>query len=78
MVFDSFESVMMAVIDKNSPFHVPQDDFNMIAVKGTKNGIKNIDGHLVPMPCRSLRVVKSMEVREDDTFVIAFPKSGNN
>lgn len=69
--------LMKEINDPNSQYYVPKEDFEFIPVKGTKAGVKSRNGHLVPILCRNLSVVKNMEVREDDTFVITFPKSGN-
>lgn len=68
--------VMKAMNDKNSPFYVEVEQFEWIPVKGTLRGIKSQNGHLLPVMVRNLKVSKHLEVRNDDTFVVTFPKSG--
>jgi hypothetical protein len=68
--------LMNKMKDPNSEYYVPETDFEYIPIKGTKRGVKSFKGHLFPIICRNATLAKTMKVREDDTFVITYPKSG--
>lgn len=69
---------LQSMNDPNSPFYVPKFEFEMIPFKGLKHGLKRYNDHLLPMIVRNPTVVKNLEVRGDDTFVVTFPKSGTH
>lgn len=73
---DTFIDTVTSWTDKNSPYYVEEQEHDFVPVKGYKNGIKRIDGVLLPFHARNLTTVKNMDVRADDTFVISYPKSG--
>ena len=62
--------------DPNSEFFVPREKNVIVPVKGHRHGLQLIDGILLPHLFRNQSIVKNMEVREDDTFVVSYPKSG--
>lgn len=68
--------IMRSKNDPNWEFYVPKDELENVTIKGTKFGLKRFNGYLLPQHCRNLSVVKSMEVKDDDTFVVTYPKSG--
>lgn len=74
---DHIKAMMQAMNDKNSPFYVQPEQFEMVPVKGIEKGLKCRNGQYLPFLVRNLSVTKNMDVREDDTFVVTFPKSGN-
>jgi hypothetical protein len=41
-----------------------------------RHGLKKVDDMLMPLLIKNLDVVKTINVRADDTFVIGYPKSG--
>ena len=67
---------MKGLNDPESPYYVPWQNSEIKPFKGLQNGIQLYKGHLLPRVCRNLEVVKSMEVKPDDTFVVTYPKSG--
>ena len=62
--------------DPNSEFYVPRGKHEIVQVNGFRHGLQLIDGIHMPHLYRNRSVVKNMDVREDDTFVISYPKSG--
>ena len=71
-------SFMFAMSDPSSPVYIPKFEFEMVPFKGLKNGVKTYKGHLLPMVCRNPTMLKQIDVRESDTFVVTFPKSGTH
>lgn len=71
------KELMIATNDTKSSFYVPKGDFIYKHLKGYTNDVQEYKGILLPFLCRNPEVVKDMEVREDDTFVITYPKSGS-
>lgn len=67
---------MMHLNDPNWEFYVPRENHEKVPIKGTKNGLQRINGLFLPQLCRNLSVIKNIDVREDDTFVVTYPKSG--
>ena len=67
---------MKGLDDPESPYYVPRLEYETKPFKGNQNGLQVYKGHLLPSICRNAEVVKSMEVKPDDTFVVTFPKSG--
>lgn len=72
---DIFE-LTKALNDASHEFYVEREDFDLIPVKGYKNGLKYSGGIYLPLMFRNSQELKNMSLREDDTFVITFPKSG--
>lgn len=62
--------------DPSWEFYVPREEAEVVPVKGFPHGLKRINGHLLPQLCRNVSIFKSLEVRENDTFVVTYPKSG--
>ena len=52
------------------------EDMQIEKIPGYKNGLKIANGSYLPMYVRNLSIIKSMELRDTDTFVIGYPKSG--
>ena len=67
---------MKGLNDPESPYYVPKQEHEMRPFKGLKDGIKIYKGLILPMVSRNVEIVKSMDVKPDDTFVVSFPKSG--
>lgn len=65
---------MKGLNDPTSPFYVPPYEFEIIPYKGLKNGVKTYKGHILPFICRNPVVIKEIDVKETDTFVVTFPK----
>lgn len=63
--------------NKESDFYVEPEQFEVVNVKGTKYGYKCRDGTLLMNTVQNLACVKNLELKNDDTFVIGFLKSGN-
>lgn len=70
------KTIMISREDPNWPYYVPDANYEKVSVKGHRYGLRRLNGHYLPNLCRNLSVVKSMDVREDDTFVVTYPKSG--
>lgn len=68
---------MISMHDPNWEFYVPKQQLENVPLKGSKVGLQRFNGHLLPQLCRNLTVIKDMDVRPDDTFVVTFPKSGS-
>ena len=64
--------------ENNKDFYVKPEEFETEPVKGLTNPIKKRDGIYVPNEIINLACVKNIKLREEDTFVIGFPKSGKN
>lgn len=62
--------------DPTSPFYVEPEDFEKVSIDGLKYGLKIRDGILLPNFVRNLSMIKSLELRGDDTFILGFMKSG--
>ena len=52
------------------------EKFDSEEVPCLKNGLKKSNGNYLPNYIRNLSIIKTMELRNDDTFVIGYPKSG--
>lgn len=63
-------------LDKTSEFYVEPEEFEIVEVKGCANGCKRRHGTFVSNMVTNLSVIKSLELRENDTIVVGFPKSG--
>jgi hypothetical protein len=59
-----------------SKYYVEEEEFEWEPVEGTKNGLKKRDGIYFPMFIKNLSLIKDIEIRPDDIFVISYPKSG--
>lgn len=62
--------------DKTSDYYLEKQEFEWEPVEGTKHGLKKVNNTYLPMLVKNLDSVKKLEIREDDTFVIGYPKSG--
>jgi hypothetical protein len=62
--------------DKLSKYYVEEENLEWDPVVGTKNGLKKRDGIYFPMYIKNLSLIKRIQVRPDDIFVISYPKSG--
>lgn len=70
------KTILIHLNDPNWEFFVPREKYEIVPIKGTRFGLKQINGLFLPQLCRNLSVIKKMDVREDDTFVVTYPKSG--
>jgi hypothetical protein len=75
-VSESFKEKLRESLKKSSKYYVEEENFEWEPVEGTKNGLKKIRNTYFPMWVRNISIVKSIDVRPDDTFVITYPKSG--
>lgn len=64
--------------DPEHDFYIKPEKFDIVPVKGFKNGLKKRDGILLQNMVVNLECVKNLELKKDDAFVIGFPKSGMN
>jgi len=74
-----FEKMFFLTSDKNSPFYVEDENLETVPVKGFSNGMKRAkpgSDILLHIGVRNLSNIKNMKLRDDDTFVISYPKSG--
>jgi hypothetical protein len=62
--------------DKNSPYYVEQEEFERVDLPGVTRGYKKRDGILLSNMFRNMSLIKNMPIKEDDTFVVTYPKSG--
>lgn len=74
----NLEEFLLASKNPQSPLYVPQGEFKYVPLKGYKNVVPSFNGNFLPFFMRNVEVIKNMDVREDDTFVISYPKSGIN
>lgn len=72
----NYKELLSAMDDPSSAYFVPNGEFEMVSLKGFKYPVKSYRGYMLPPMCRNIEVVKTMSVRENDTFVITYPKSG--
>lgn len=63
--------------DPTSEFYIKPDTFEMENVKGFNGPIKKLDGTLIMNDVVNLSNLKNLKLRDTDTFIIGFPKSGN-
>ena len=61
---------------KSSKYYVEEENFELELIEGTKNGLKKLKNTYFPMWVRNISIIKSIEIKPDDTFVITYPKSG--
>ena len=47
-----------------------------VSVSSFKYDLKKRDGRYLPKYIRNLSLIKSLEIRSDDAFIIGYPKSG--
>ena len=74
-----FEKMFHLINDKDSPFYVEDENLETVPVKGFSNGMKRAkpgSDILLHIGVRNLSNIKNMKLRDDDTFVISYPKSG--
>ena len=55
---------------------IEEDKFEKEDIPCLKLGLKKKDGCYFPNYVRNLSVIRSLELRKSDTFVIGYPKSG--
>lgn len=55
---------------------IEEEGFENEQIPGLRLGLKKKDGCYLPNYVRNISVIKSLELRKDDTFVIGYPKSG--
>ena len=74
-----FEKMFDLINDRDSPFYVEDENLETVPVKGFSNGMKRAkpgSDILLHIGVRNLTNIKNMKLRDDDTFVISYPKSG--
>jgi hypothetical protein len=62
--------------DKNSAYYVEDENYEIEQIKGFKNGLKKHEGTYLSIIIRNVSLLKNIKLRENDTFVIGYPKSG--
>jgi len=62
--------------DENSEFYIKPDVFETQEIKGFNAPIKIYDGTLLMNDIINISNLKNLPLRNEDTFVIGFPKSG--
>lgn len=67
---------MKATNDPSSPLYVPKYEFDRVSLKGFKHDLYAYKDHLLPNVVRNPMLIKNMNVNENDTFVVTFPKAG--
>lgn len=65
-------------MDGKVEFTVPEEEFERVPVNGLKHGLKKRNNMYLPQIVRNVSAVQNAKIREDDLFVIGFPKSGKN
>lgn len=56
--------------------NIEEEEFQNEKIDGLRLGLKVKDGCYLPNYVRNLSIIKSLELKKDDTFVIGYPKSG--
>lgn len=74
---DAVKLVLEWQKDPNSEFYIKPDDFEIENIKGFNGPINKYDGILLMNEVVNISKLKNFKLRNDDIFVIGFPKSGN-
>lgn len=61
---------------KKSKYYVEDENLEVVPIKGVQKGLKKVDDIYVPTLIKNVSLAKTMPLREDDTFVIGYPRSG--
>ena len=61
---------------RGSKYYVEDMNYEIAPLKGVKKGLKKVDNMYLPTLIKNISLVKSMTIREDDTFVSGYPRSG--
>ena len=56
--------------------NIEEEEFKTEKINGLRLGLKVKDDCYLPNYVRNLSIVKTLDLRSDDTFVIGYPKSG--
>jgi hypothetical protein len=62
--------------DPSSPYFVNEENLEIVPVQGMSKGLKRVDDIYLPTLVKNLSLAKTIQVRNQDTFVIGYPKSG--
>ena len=62
--------------DPTNEFYIKPETFEMENIKGFNGPIKKLDGTLIMNDVINLSNLKYLKIKDNDTFIIGFPKSG--
>lgn len=62
--------------DPSSEFYIKPDEFDIETPEGFKGPVKKYQEILLMNEVTNISKLKDLKIRNDDTFIIGFPKSG--
>ena len=63
--------------DPTSKYYVEKEELQILPIRGFVYGLKKIDEKIqVPMHVINVTLAKQMLLKENDTFITGYPKSG--
>lgn len=73
---DFLEKYLKLLKDKSSDFYIEEQEFEKELFNGYLVEFKKCKSMLLPSMVINVDSIKTLELRQDDTFVVGFPKSG--
>lgn len=71
-----FVSMQKLISDETSEFYVKQEVFESEQLKGFKESTNKYQGCYIANSIINMSNLKNMTVRNDDVFLVGYPKSG--
>ena len=76
MTIDAVKLIMEWQKDPKSELYIKPDEFETVNIAGFNDPLYTYDGTLLLKDITNISGLKNLELRNDDTFIIGFPKSG--